>query len=498
MKIIGFRERLDTLLGYLTMYKLVVIGLMAIVLNAFMLMLTGYLPYPPFVFLASIAVLVGASYGSNRFFGWLFDIKPHFDSAIITGLILALLFSPPDTFLDSTKLMIVAAIAMASKYIINIRGKHIFNPAAIAIVIASVTGFAFAGWWVASPALLPITTIVSLLILYKTQKITIALIFLITAITIIVGRLVIEGDLSLQLVWLSLTSWPLVFFAGIMLCEPLTLPPTRRQQIVFAMIVAILVALPFQYAGVSTTPAVALIIGNALVLYVGTRRAIKMRFVTKNKESKNSYQFVFDVPKFAYYPGQYVELSLPHANPDFRGTRRIFTMIGQPGEDQISIGTRFPNDHSTYKDALLNMKTGRTVWGVRVAGDFVMPRDHAVPLLCVAGGIGITPFVSFAMNSAGRDITILYSVNSVDDLAFAKELAHYDVRVIVVTTDSAKLPVKEWRHEEGRLTKELLSKYATHEHQIFISGPPNMVSSVKRMADGMDVSEIHTDHFSGY
>ncbi len=494
-----FRQRLDALLGHLTMYKLVNMGLLTISLVAVLLMSVGYLPYSPIGFVIGTAVLVLSAYSSNRFFGWLFGVKAHANSAIITGFILALLFSPPDSFLDGAKLAIIAIIAMASKYIINVRGKHIFNPAAVAIVIASVTGFAFAGWWVASPALLPITAVVALLILYKTQKMSMAFVFLATAVAIIIGRLVLEGNLSPQVVWLSLTSWPLVFFAGVMLSEPLTLPSTRRQQFVFAIVVAILVALPIQHAGVSTTPAVALIIGNALAFYVGTRRAVKMRFVSKKKEGKDSYEFTFDIPKFAYYPGQYIEVSLPHTKADFRGTRRIFSMIGQPGDEQLSIATRFPGRHSTYKDALLDLKAGQVAWGIRVAGDFIMPKDRSIPLLCVAGGIGITPFVSFAMNSAGRNITILYAVNSIDDLAFAKKLAHYDVKVIVVTSDTTKkLPVADWKRENGIVTGELLKKYASSEHAVYISGPSAMVTSVKKMVDEMDVAQVHTDHFSGY
>lgn len=495
---IDFRERLDTLLGYLTMYKLVIVGLLAIAVCALILMFTGYLVYSPVSFVIGTTIIVAAAYGSNLFFGWLYGIRPHADSAIITGLILALLFSPPDSFIDGTKLVIVAIIAMASKYIINVRGKHVFNPAAVAVVIASVTGFAFAGWWVASPALLPVTAIVALLILYKTQKIFTAFIFLAVAIIIIIGRLIIEGDVSMQIVWLSLTSWPLVFFAGIMLCEPLTLPPSRKQQLMFAVLVAALVALPIQHSGVSTTPAVALVIGNALAFYFGSRRAIKMRFVSKKKESRDGYEFIFDVPKFTYYPGQYVELSLPHKKQDFRGSRRIFTMIGRPGDDQVSVATRFPTKHSTFKDELLDIKPGQTAWGVRVAGDFTMPSDQSIPLLCVAGGIGITPFVSFAMNSDGRDITILYAVNSVEDLAFVQELTHYDVQVIVVTPDSAKLPVKSWKREEGEITKELLERYATRKHSIYISGPPIMVTSVKQIVSDLDIADVHTDHFSGY
>jgi ferredoxin-NADP reductase len=493
-----FRIRLDAVLGHVTLYKLVVVGLLAISAMALLLMFSGYLPYSPLSFLTSIAVTVGAAYGSNRLFGWLFGVRPHADSAIITGLILSLLFLPPVTFAAGLKLAIVAAIAMASKYVINIRGKHVFNPAAIAIVIASISGFAFAGWWVASPGLLPVTIIVALLILYKTQKMTMAATFLLVAITIIFVRLLFGGLLTPENMMMALTSWPLVFFAGVMLCEPLTLPPTRKQQLIFAVVVGCLVAIPLHQAGVSTTPAVALVVGNLLAFYFSVRRAVKMRFVAKKKESRDAYEFTFDVPKFAYEPGQYVELSLPHDKPDFRGSRRVFSVIGQPHDEQLSIATRFPVQHSSFKEKLMNLKAGKTVWGLRVAGDFTMPRDESVPLLCVAGGIGITPFVSFAMNAGNRDITILYSVNSVEDLAFTKELAKYNVKVVVVTDDDAKLPVHDWHHEKGRVSLEILRKYMKSGGHIYVSGPPAMVTGVAQMAHEVGAVKVHTDHFAGY
>ncbi len=493
----SFQQRLDSLLGYVTMYKLVVIGLLAISLTALVLMLVGYLPYSPVNFIAGVIAVTLASVASNKLFGYLFDVRPHMDSALITALILVLLFAPPETIIDGLKLAIVAVIAMASKYIINVRGKHVFNPAAIAVVIASITGFAYAGWWVASPALLPITAVVAFLVLYKTQKISMALIFLATAISIIATKIILSGDFSAQFLWLAITSWPLVFIAGIMLCEPLTLPPTKVQQWVLAAVVAVIVALPIHYGGFSTTPAVALVVGNVLALYVGTRRAVKMRFVSKKKESNDAYEFTFDVPKFAYYPGQYIELSLPHSGADFRGSRRVFTIVGQPGDDQLSIATRLPKRHSTFKDSLMDMDAGQTIWGLRVSGDFIMPKDNSIPLLCIAGGIGITPFVSFAMNSTERDITILYSVRTVGDIAFAKELSRYDVKVVIVTPDESKMPVN-WKREVGSIDEELIEKYLKPEQHVYISGPPAMVTSVKRAVRSVGKNEVHTDHFSGY
>lgn len=491
------RERLDQILGYVPMYKLVVMGLTVIAIAAILLMVNGYLSYSPIAFIAMLFLCVGTAYASNRLFGWLFGVRPQPESAVITGLIIALLFSPPETVLAGVKILLVVAIAMASKYVLVWRGKHIFNPAAIAIVIASISGLAYASWWIATPALLPITIIVALLILYKTQKLMMAGVFLLAAVAMITLRTIMDGETSLQVLAMTLTSWPLVFFAGIMLSEPLTLPPQRKQQLAVALLVGVLATLPIHFASITMTPALALVIGNLVAFYLGTRRGVSMRLVSKKKQGPDGYEFVFDAPKFQYIPGQYAEVTVPHSKADFRGIRRVFSLMGVPGTDQVSIGTRFPKKHSSYKNTLLGLKNGAKVNVVRVAGDFVLPKDSKAPILGIAGGIGITPFVSFAMNAAHRDMTILYAPSHADDIAFASELSQYDVRLVIVSSQEVKLH-EGWVHESGRIDDDLIKKYLQADTEVYVSGPPTMVTHAATTARKLGATRVHTDHFSGY
>lgn len=494
------RHRLDQLLGLVPMYKLVVMGLTMIALMALLLMSVGYLHYEPLLFVGSIALLVGVSVAGNMLFGWLFGVRPQLESAIITGLILALLFSPSESLLDATKLALVALIAMASKYIIAVRGKHIFNPAAIAIVIASVSGFAYASWWVASPGLLLVTVIVALLILYKTQKIAVGAVYVAVAVAALVVQSLLRGELSVEVVQMLVTSWPLVFVAGVMLSEPLTLPPRRKQQLIYAATVGLLTALPFHYASITMTPALALVLGNIYSFYVGYRRSIRLRFVSKKPVGKDGYEFLFDITPFAFEPGQYIELSLPHSKADFRGTRRVFTIIGHPNGKQVSIATRFPKNHSSFKGALMTLKPGATIHGVRVAGDFVLPpQTDTRAVVCIAGGIGVTPFVSFAMNTE-RPLQLIYAAEPTSKLAFGDTLARYNVGVTVVSNENVTLPDSEWKQVRGRLDKELLSELIVTEEQpiVYISGPPAMVTSVVSTVKKLGVRDVRTDAFSGY
>lgn len=493
-------DYLDEQLGRITMYRLVVYGLIAISLMALGLMLVGYLPYSPVAFLASVGLFVGMSYAANRLLGWLFGVRPHSESAIITGLILALLFVPPTTFLEGLQLGLIAVIAMASKYVIAFRGRHIFNPAAIGIVLAGVTGLAYAAWWIATPALLPITAIVSWLILFKTKRLQMAGVFLAVAVGVILARTAVDGGLSFQTVTMALTSWPLVFFAGVMLCEPLTLPPRKRQQFIEAAVVGLLLGSGLQLGGVTMTPALALVVGNILGWYWGTRRLIKLRLVSRKHMGLNMYDFTFDSNKPQYIAGQYLELSLPHRHADSRGMRRTFSIVGRPGDEHLNIGTRLPEKPSSFKRALMNMKPGQTVYATRIAGDFVLPDDESVPVVLIAGGIGVTPYISYIMTAGKRDMKLIYAVSSSADLAYVEQLRSHDITITIVSPDEAPLPEPTWRHSKAPFLNETIIKEMIDTGSqpiVYISGPPGMVNRTKRIVRGLGL-RYKTDHFAGY
>lgn len=478
-------------LGRITMYALVLYSLIGLTLMALLLMIIGNIDYPPLNFIVSVAVFVGVSYGSNHLFAWLFGVKPHSESALITGLILALLFSPPTTLVGFVKIGLVAAIAMASKYIIAIRNRHIFNPAAIAIVIASIAGLAYAGWWVATPAMIPATIIAGALILNRVKKVAVSSLFVVVAVV----SLLIQGTDPIT----ALVSWPILFLGAIMLSEPLTLPPRAQQQYIVAVVVGLLMTLPLHYGRITMTPALALVIGNFIGWWYGQRRALKLRYAGKEQMGATTYNFLFDTDKLQFEPGQYLELGLQHDRADIRGHRRIFSIAARPNDEQISIGTKIPSKPSSYKRALMNLKPGAILYATRIAGDFVLPKDPTVPVVCIAGGIGVTPYISY-MLSTDRPFQLIYSVSSVSDLSYVDTLKQHNIDVTVVSPDNVNLPDPDWEHEQGMLDERLLKKLIDVDTQpvVYISGPPAMVTIVRDTVKQLGVKKIKVDEFSGY
>lgn len=81
---------------------------------------------------------------------------------------------------------------------------------------------------------------------------------------------------------------------------------------------------------------------------------------------------------------------------------------------------------------------------------------------------------------------------------FVDVLRHYNVDVVVVSPDAGKLPDRDWKHEHGELTREIVERYIEPDMHVYISGPPAMVTKTKQVARDAGAIHIHTDHFTGY
>ncbi|MFP3416151.1 hypothetical protein SB773_32430, partial [Bacillus sp. SIMBA_074] len=86
------------------------------------------------------------------------------------------------------------------------------------------------------------------------------------------------------------------------------------------------------------------------------------------------------------------------------------------------------------------------------------------PVLMVAAGIGVTPFVSqlrqLMLTQQQRDVVLIYVASDSSELAFRDELAATGARVIVFTRDEpAGLPAR-WTWAQGvRLDAAALEHY---------------------------------------
>jgi len=231
---------------------------------------------------------------------------------------------------------------------------------------------------------------------------------------------------------------------------------------------------------------------------------MKVVFNHSQAEAANITTFYFkpEVP-VQYTAGQFIELSIPHEQPDTRGMKRWFTLSSSPTEALLSITTKIAGEHgSSFKAALQKLTSGTAVTMSTSMGDFVLPKLVQTPLIFVAGGIGITPFHSMltwlADTKETRPIKLLYGVKSEAEIVFQSTFDKANVHATIVVGQ----PSAAWGGERGNLSAELILglEKPSEDALVYVSGPEPMVEMLHRDLHkaGLRKEQIVGDYFPGY
>jgi ferredoxin-NADP reductase/Na+-translocating ferredoxin:NAD+ oxidoreductase RnfD subunit len=502
---------IDGFLNRITMYRLTLLVLAAFVAVAFGLSLFGALPYSPAAILFSLVVVTGVAWAVNRIFARVFRVPANVESVYITALILVLIIDPPSAanlFSNFWFLFWAAALAMASKYLLAVRGKHLFNPAAVAVVI---TGFAlgqFASWWVGSAPMLIAVIVGGFLVVRKVQRSDVVMSFLLTTLIAAVAFTFTTTD-PFTTIYRVVTDSPLIFFATIMLTEPFTMPPTRNRQIVYGALVGFLFTPQVHLGTFYLSPELALVIGNVFSYLASPKGKYILTLSAKRPAAEGIFDFIFSSDRrLDFLPGQYLEWTLDHDHPDSRGNRRYFTIASSPTEKNVLLGVKFYDRKSSFKRRLLAMERGDTIIASQLAGGFVLPKDRGRKLAFVAGGIGITPFRSMLKylidRGEKRSIVVIYSNASAEEVAYYDVLKEAGERLGVKTvftfTDRSKLD-PSWKGHVGHIDAAMIVREVPdlRERLFYVSGPPALVDSCEHILKDLDVpgSHVKTDFFPG-
>ena len=501
---------IDRLLNRVTMYRLVLYVLAGLALIAAIFGTFGILPYNPLSLIFSITILIAVSWLTNKIFADAFKTQTNIESTYITALILALIITPvaPRDLIGISFLIWAAIWATASKYIFAVSKKHLFNPAAFAVVLTAFTINQSATWWIGGNLPMMAFVIVGgLLVVRKIQRGDLMVAFFAAAIvSILTGT---PSGNPFSTLEKAVLHAPLFFFAFVMLTEPLTTPPTRGRRIFYGAFVGILFA-PWVHVGpVYSTPELALLVGNVLAYFLSPKSKHVLKLEKVEEVGAGMYDFVFTKPHLKFQPGQYLEWTLGHGNTDSRGNRRYFTIASSPSEPNIRLGVKFYEKPSSFKKRMLEMTPGDEIMAGQLAGDFTLPRDETKKLVFIAGGIGITPFRSMVKYLSDHDekrtITLLYSNRNTDEIAY-RDVFNEAARTIGIKTIYAitgageTLPEENGHrgHIDGALIHHEVPDY--HGRMFYISGTHAMVSAMETMLHKLGVSrkQIKTDFFPGF
>lgn len=159
-------------------------------------------------------------------------------SPLITGLSLSLLLRADSAWVYA----LAGTIGIASKFILRIDGKHIWNPAGLAIVVLlfSANGIWISpGAWGTAAWFITLLAFLAILVLHAARRSDMAIFFLACHGALLLARALWLGD-PLAIPLHQMQSGALLIFAFFMISDPRTSPDSRLGRFLFALSVALL------------------------------------------------------------------------------------------------------------------------------------------------------------------------------------------------------------------------------------------------------------------
>ena len=211
-----------------------------------------------------------------------------------------------------------------------------------------------------------------------------------------------------------------------------------------------------------------------------------------------------DPPFSTWKPGQFLLFSVRQGTE--WSSEHVYTISSAPEEGEVRITVKAAGPSSTR---LQNAVPGMEVRIRGPMGHFFKDADHQPRLTLIAGGIGITPFLSLLrhMMRAGTksQIVLLWANNTANDIIHREELAAIAEKI------GARILHFLWKDEDtvnacacddgqtcrsGLLNAATLAEHADLEHaEVYLCGPPEMHRMTLEIIRslGTDPARIHTE-----
>jgi len=234
----------------------------------------------------------------------------------------------------------------------------------------------------------------------------------------------------------------------------------------------------------------------------------QVKLVGREELAEGTLAFRLEKPAaFQFKAGQAIVLELLDPPPEDGQKRRTFSLVSAPFEETLVIATRMRG--TAFKRALKALPGGAGLKLTGPIGQFTLT-DAARPAVFIAGGIGITPFMSM-LRQAARDhapqaLLLLYSNRRPEDAAFLKELQALEAqnrnfRLLATMTEMSK-SARTWSGQTGLVDAALISR-ATRGLKTpvyYVVGPPAMGIAMQETLRGAGVSDedIRSEEFYGY
>jgi predicted ferric reductase len=204
---------------------------------------------------------------------------------------------------------------------------------------------------------------------------------------------------------------------------------------------------------------------------------------------------------FRFQPGQFAWIKIDDS--PFTLEEHPFSFASSAERtDRIEFGIKALGD---FSGAIADVPAGTRAFVDGPHGAFSIDRYPAAGYVLVAGGVGVTPFMSIlhtmADRSDPRPVLLLYADKRWEDVAYRDELEALRERLDLEIVWVLEEPPDEWDGEEGFITGELLERRLPREgfaRDYMICGPPVMMDLVRDalLERGIANEQIQLERFA--
>ena len=211
-----------------------------------------------------------------------------------------------------------------------------------------------------------------------------------------------------------------------------------------------------------------------------------------------AYELVLDLPAEApvFLPGQYVNIGVPGS-----GEHRSYSFSSAPGERRMTFLVKHVPG-GLMSSWLAGARAGQGLQLSGPLGSFYL-RAVTRPLLLLAGGTGLAPFLSMLEALGRQDTTqpvhLIYGVTRDQDLVLVDRLQAFADRIPGFTFSTCVADPDTAHERQGYVTQHLPPE-ALHggNVDVYLCGPPPMVDAVQKhfKAAGIAPASFHYEKFT--
>jgi predicted ferric reductase len=217
------------------------------------------------------------------------------------------------------------------------------------------------------------------------------------------------------------------------------------------------------------------------------------------QETPDVWSLYFNGKYRDYKPGQFMivqlvrngKVSEPHP----------FTISSSPTGDRLSISVKSSGD---FTSTIGDTKIADTAYIDAPYGVFSFLNHDARDLVFIAGGIGITPFISMLWymydKKLERNIILIWGNKTEKDIVFKEDLERMASEMPSLKIVHVMSGQDDWTGEKGYIDEEKLKRHVSNfqDSQFFLCGPPVMTIAVEKTLTklGVPKKKIHYERFA--